>query len=211
MAKVLQLKQQLQNTKKGSLSISNYFLKVKTLGDALRAAGQTVTEYNMVISALSELGHDYDVVVVLLSSQHQSVSMQEAQYLLMAHEQRLDQLNYVSQVEIFGASTHYATNTVGGNNSRGGSQSGGRGSNQRGGRGRGRSGRWNNNKISCQVCGKTGHGALQCYRRFDQTWQGFSQQNNNTNQSGQNSNQQVHYQPQPHYNNFSQPQAHFHQ
>ncbi|KAL5737446.1 hypothetical protein ACOSP7_030207 [Xanthoceras sorbifolium] len=35
MAKVLQLKHQLQNARKGSLSISEYFLKIKTLGDEL--------------------------------------------------------------------------------------------------------------------------------------------------------------------------------
>ncbi|KAL5769787.1 hypothetical protein ACOSP7_013941 [Xanthoceras sorbifolium] len=83
MAKVLQLKQQLQNTKKGSLSISDYFLKIKTLREALKAAGQTITEYDLVLSVMSGLGHDYDSVVVLLSSQHKSVSLQDAQYMLM--------------------------------------------------------------------------------------------------------------------------------
>ncbi|KAL5767335.1 hypothetical protein ACOSQ2_014118 [Xanthoceras sorbifolium] len=83
MAKVLQLKQQLQNTKKGSLSISDYFLKIKTLKEDLKAAGQTITEYDLVLSVMSGLGHDYDPVVVLLSSQHKYVSLQDAQYMLM--------------------------------------------------------------------------------------------------------------------------------
>ncbi|KAL5745143.1 hypothetical protein ACOSP7_026289 [Xanthoceras sorbifolium] len=52
MANVLQLKQQLQNTRKGSESISDYILKIKTLGDGLRAAGQTVSEFDLVLSIM---------------------------------------------------------------------------------------------------------------------------------------------------------------
>ncbi|KAL5839746.1 hypothetical protein ACOSQ4_012354 [Xanthoceras sorbifolium] len=201
MAKVLQLKQQLQNTKKRTLSISDYFLKIKTLGEALMVAGQIVTEYNLVLSVISGLGHDYDLVVVLLSSQHKYISL-NTQYMLMVHEQRIDQLNSVSQVEISNVMANYTSNSSA-NSSRRGHSSNGRGGNNRGGRGRGRSGRWySNNKLSCQVCGKNGHSASQCYRRFDQTWHGFNQNNNFGNQ------QHPRY-----YSNFNfvqkSPQAHF--
>ncbi|KAL5753704.1 hypothetical protein ACOSP7_021924 [Xanthoceras sorbifolium] len=119
---------------------------------------------------MSGLGHDYDPVVVLLSSQHKSVSLQDAQYMLMVHEQRIDQLNSASQVEISNVASNYASNSKS-NNFRGGYSSNNRGGNNRRGRGRGRSGRWHsNNRLSCQVCGKNGHSALQCYRRFDQTF-----------------------------------------
>ncbi|KAG7990343.1 hypothetical protein I3843_02G021800 [Carya illinoinensis] len=44
------------------------------------------------------------------------------------------------------------------------------------GRGRGYRGRGgpssSNSRPSCQVCGKTGHTAIQCYHRFDQAYQG---------------------------------------
>jgi hypothetical protein len=40
-----------------------------------------------------------------------------------------------------------------------------------GGRGGGR-GRGRNNKTSCQVCGKTGHSALRCYKHFDASYNG---------------------------------------
>ncbi|KAL5766827.1 hypothetical protein ACOSP7_017444 [Xanthoceras sorbifolium] len=83
MAKVLQIKQQLQNTRKGSESISDYILKIKTLGDGLRAAGQTVSEFDLVLSIMGGLGHNYDPVVVLVSSQHQSMSLEDAQYALI--------------------------------------------------------------------------------------------------------------------------------
>ncbi|KAL5833967.1 hypothetical protein ACOSQ3_017641 [Xanthoceras sorbifolium] len=188
MAKVLQIKQQLQNTRKGSESISDYILKIKTLGDGLRAAGQTVPEFDLVLSIMGGLGHNYDPVVVLVSSQHQSMSLEDAQYALMVHEQRLEQLNSISSIDASGALAHFISNSAPNGNNRGGFTS--RGNNSgRGGRGRGR--KWNNNnRISCQLCSKSGHGALQCYKRFDQSWNGA---------------------PQQVFHNPSPPQAHFHQ
>ncbi|KAL5752094.1 hypothetical protein ACOSQ2_022601 [Xanthoceras sorbifolium] len=54
-------------------------------------------------------------------------------------------------------------------------------SNNRGGpRARGRGGHCGNrlgNKIHCQLCARPGHGALQCYCRFDQQFQGPQVQN----------------------------------
>jgi hypothetical protein len=43
-----------------------------------------------------------------------------------------------------------------------------------GGRGSGRGGRGSGSgkKIPCQVCGKTGHSALRCYKRFDASYNG---------------------------------------
>ncbi|KAL5764908.1 hypothetical protein ACOSQ2_017502 [Xanthoceras sorbifolium] len=122
--------------------------------------------------------------------------MQNAQYLLMVHEQRLEQLNSISTINTPGASTNFASNNAV-NQSRGGSANRGFGSN-RGDHGRGKNRRWNsNNRLSCQLCNKTGHGALQCYRRFDQGWHGAPQ-----------------VQHQPHamsHNNFSPPQTHYNQ
>ncbi|KAL5763417.1 hypothetical protein ACOSP7_019681 [Xanthoceras sorbifolium] len=213
MAKVLQLKQQLQNTRKGSESISDYILKIKTLGDGFRAAGQTVSEFDLVLNIMGGLGHDYDPVVVLVSSQHQSMSLEDAQYALMVHEQRLEQLNSISSIDASGASAHFVSNSAPNGNNRGGFTF--RGNNSgRGGRGRGR--KWNNNnRISCQLCSKSSHGALQCYRRFDQSWNGAPQQQVvPPQQATYNNNQspvQFHNQSAAQFHNPSPPQAHFHQ
>ena len=113
MARVLQLKQEMQNIKKGSLSVSEFFLKIKILGDSLRAAGQVVSEYDMVLSVVNGLGHDYDAVVVIVTSQHKSMSFQEAQFLAMMHEQRLQHLNGVSHDLVIGASAQFVANNGG--------------------------------------------------------------------------------------------------
>ncbi|KAL5751217.1 hypothetical protein ACOSP7_025820 [Xanthoceras sorbifolium] len=40
---------------------------------------------------LNGLGHEYDPVVVILSQQQSTLSLHEAQYMLMTHEQRIEQ------------------------------------------------------------------------------------------------------------------------
>ncbi|KAK2652973.1 hypothetical protein Ddye_012829 [Dipteronia dyeriana] len=150
MAKVYQLKQELLTIKKGSLSISEYFLKIKIFRNNLRTVGQIATEFAMVLSVLNGLGHDYDPIISVITSLHNKVSMQEAQYMLMVHEQQ------------------------GGQNSNGVRNGNGNGR----GRGRGDRGKWNNgNKLFCQLCSKQGHSALQCYKRFDHNWQGNNKGN----------------------------------
>lgn len=63
MTRVLQLKQQLQNIKKCSSSISDFILKVTTIGDDLRAANQVVTDYDLILTIMNGVGHEYDPVV----------------------------------------------------------------------------------------------------------------------------------------------------
>ncbi|KAL5834194.1 hypothetical protein ACOSQ4_013691 [Xanthoceras sorbifolium] len=162
---VLQLKQQLQTIKKGSMFISDYIMKIKAIEDALETAGHTITDADLVLSMLSGLGHEYDPMVVLVSHQSKTMNLQDVEYLLMLHEQRIEQLNTSSQIEANVASANFASNSDGGKNQRGGGiQS--RGNNR--GRGRGnKGGKWNNQKLQCQLCQKPGHSALQCYKRFD--------------------------------------------
>ncbi|KAL5839772.1 hypothetical protein ACOSQ4_012380 [Xanthoceras sorbifolium] len=137
---------------------------------------------------LGGLGHEFDPVVILLSSQRDTVTMQEAQYLLILHEHRIEQLNTSKQIDVSCLSANYASSGNGDKNIYKNDGSNNRGGQPRG-RGKGRStGRWNQNqKLVCQVCSRTGNMALQCYRRFDQSiqYQGHqnsSQQGNTTNQ-----------------------------
>ncbi|KAL5758053.1 hypothetical protein ACOSP7_020664 [Xanthoceras sorbifolium] len=74
-AKVLQLKQELQNVIKGNLKVSEFMLKVKALGDGLKAAGETVKDQDLVLHILNGIGHDYDHVAIFISSKKQSMSL----------------------------------------------------------------------------------------------------------------------------------------
>ncbi|KAK2664491.1 hypothetical protein Ddye_003065 [Dipteronia dyeriana] len=104
-------------------------------------------------------------VVTVITSQRNSTSLQEAQYLLLKHEQRIAQLSASDQLNVSNASANFVTGYIQNDkrNQRGGSSNNnvnGRPGNR--GKNRGR-GRWNNNNRPVwQVCGKIGHVALNC-------------------------------------------------
>ncbi|KAL5758381.1 hypothetical protein ACOSP7_020992 [Xanthoceras sorbifolium] len=167
------LKPQLQTIKKGSYSVSDFVLKIKNIGDALLAAGEEVSKCDLLLSFMHGVGHEYDAVVVLISSQRSTMSLEEAQFLLLMHEQRIEELN--SPNNFGGPAANYAAN-----NTKGGSPGG---FNRHGSRGRGRGGRFGGRKLYCQLCTKPGHHAFKCYHRFDQQFmRSQSPQYNNSQQ-----------------------------
>ncbi|KAL5839905.1 hypothetical protein ACOSQ4_012513 [Xanthoceras sorbifolium] len=125
MAKILNLRQQLQTIKKGSHSVSDFVLKIKNIGDALSAAGEEVSERDLLLSLMHGVGHEYDAVVVLISSQRSTMSLEEAQFLLLMHEQRIEELN--SPNNFGGPAANYAANNTRGGNPGGFNRSGSRG------------------------------------------------------------------------------------
>ncbi|KAL5780783.1 hypothetical protein ACOSQ2_011520 [Xanthoceras sorbifolium] len=127
LAKVLQVKQQLQSVRKGSSSISEFILKVKGFGNSLRSAGQTVTDQDLLLCVLNGLGHEYDPVVVMLSQQQLTMSLHEAQYMLMIHEQRIEHLNSFAQIDVPAPAANFVSQSGGRNGNRGGFASGNRG------------------------------------------------------------------------------------
>ncbi|KAL5773722.1 hypothetical protein ACOSP7_013363 [Xanthoceras sorbifolium] len=171
LAKILQLKQQLQNAKKGSSTISEFVLKVRSYGNGLKSTGQVVTDQDLLLSVLNGLGHEYDPMVVILSQQQSYMSLHEAQYMLMTHEQRIEHLNVVNQIDTSTPSVNFAAASGGGRGngtSRGGFPNGGRENGNYNNRGKRGKSRWNNSsKPTCQICSRVGHSAQQCYNRYD--------------------------------------------
>ncbi|KAL5751167.1 hypothetical protein ACOSP7_025770 [Xanthoceras sorbifolium] len=163
----MQIRAKIQATKKGSLTITEYVLKLRTMADSLAAAGQPMSERDLLLNVLQGLGSEYDAVIVNITSQH-GISLQDAQFQLMSYEARLDHYNSSTSLALATASAQFAQS----NNSRGGTNQYNRGRRGRGrGTGRGRG-------IICQLCGKTGHYSAICYSRFDQNFQGFKPQVN---------------------------------
>ncbi|KAL5854689.1 hypothetical protein ACOSQ4_004491 [Xanthoceras sorbifolium] len=93
MARIMSLRQQLQNARKGLGFISDFVLRIKEIGDELMAAGDEVQERDLLLSLTSGVEHEYDPIVVLVSSEHGTMSLEEAQFLLLMHEQHIEQLN----------------------------------------------------------------------------------------------------------------------
>ncbi|KAL5761071.1 hypothetical protein ACOSQ2_019909 [Xanthoceras sorbifolium] len=108
LAKVLQLKQQLQNAKKGS--ISEFVLKVKGIGDALKGAGEVVQNRDLLLSILNGIGHEYDFIAVFIANHSHTMNLQETQYMLMVHEQRIEDLSSTSHIDVANVSANFVAN-----------------------------------------------------------------------------------------------------
>ena len=166
-----------------------------------------------MVSILHGVGREYDSIAGVITSQRENMSLQEASYLLMIHEQRMAQFDSVGQLDVSQASANFTSsgNQYDKRNQRGGYNiyNGGRNNGNRS-RGRGRNnGRWNNsNRPTCQMCGKIGHVSISCYHRFDQNFQGNNQAN-----IYQSSQPQSNYNSGQHPPNFtnSHHQANLHQ
>ncbi|KAL5766650.1 hypothetical protein ACOSP7_017267 [Xanthoceras sorbifolium] len=137
MTKILQLRQKLQTIKKCSNSISDFILQIKNIDYALSTAGDEISERDVLLSLMHGVGHKYDVIVVLISSQRSTVSLEDVQFLLLMHKQRIESLNSTSQIPISGASANFARY----NNVKRKDQCGGSSYNINGLRGRRRGGR----------------------------------------------------------------------
>lgn len=159
-ARVMQLQLQLHTQKKGDLTVDAYFLKMREIADQLAAAGKPMADDDLCLQILGGFGAEYDAVVVNLTSRPDELNLQEVQFALQAHEIRIQSQN------LFSPSAHVVYNN----------RSGGRGypteyypsSGGRFSRGRG-GGRmvYRDNRITCQLCGRPGHVALKCFKRFD--------------------------------------------
>ncbi|XP_031256560.1 uncharacterized protein LOC116114556 [Pistacia vera] len=89
-ARTLYLRNMLQTTKKDFLSINEYVLKMKELGDELVASGVNIGEKELLLYILDGLGPEYDVVVVNLTYHSSNATIQQAQFMLHKHEMRLE-------------------------------------------------------------------------------------------------------------------------
>ncbi|GMN29939.1 hypothetical protein TIFTF001_046390 [Ficus carica] len=90
-ARVLQLRSMLQTLKKGSMSIKEYFIKMKNVADLINVAcGHIMADDKLLLYILGGLGNEYDSVVVQLTGRQGSVSLEEAQCMLQTQEMRIE-------------------------------------------------------------------------------------------------------------------------
>lgn len=177
-ARVISTRMALATASKGASSVADYFVKMKGLADEMASAGRKLDDEELVSYILTGLGDDFDGPVSAIAARVEPITVNELYAQLVAHEQRKEMHGGGSQ-----SSANIATKggKGGGNNFRGGRGGGGRGGFGRGGGGRGRGGGGGRNPnfltgVFCQVCGKEGHMAYKCYKRYDASVTGPPQQ-----------------------------------
>ena len=102
-AKILQLKMQLQITKKNAMTMSDYINKMKNLADSLAMARKYVTKDDLISYIFAGLGTEYDLVVVNITARTDDLSLPEVFSLLLNHESRMEQLSAAANLESDGS------------------------------------------------------------------------------------------------------------
>ncbi|KAK2645706.1 hypothetical protein Ddye_020901 [Dipteronia dyeriana] len=102
VAKIAQLIRQL---------VSDFVLKIKNIEDALMAVGEDVKDNDLVLTLINGFGHEFDAIVVVISTQQRFISFENTHFLLMMHEQCLEHLDS-PQPESGQILANYASNNV---------------------------------------------------------------------------------------------------
>lgn len=167
IARVRNLFMQLTTLKKGSMTLSAYFNKMKTLGDDLATTGKVITDTEMISFILNGLDMDYNPVVSSVMGRVDPINLSDLYAQLVAYESRLEML-YEGNGNNgkFQSSANSASRGRGGyrgrwnpqGRGRGGHPSGCRGNNQ-GGPSRAQGPQESSSKPRCQICGKPNHEA----------------------------------------------------
>ena len=176
----MQLHYQILTLKKCDSSMADFYHKFTSLADTLAAIDQPLKDFNLVSFFLVRLGSDYDALVTTIQQCRGDVTLDELYGDFLSHELRLAQ--HQPFVDLSLASANFANRSFSNRGGCGGksstppassNSSRGFSSNQQcqhRGRGRGR-GTYNNSPCPvCQVCTKSGHIALTCYQRFDNSY-----------------------------------------
>ncbi|KAL5811724.1 hypothetical protein ACOSQ3_026674 [Xanthoceras sorbifolium] len=73
----------MQNTKKGSSTVYEYVLKIRSLAESLIAAGQPVSERDLLMNILEGLGSEFDAVVVSITALQTDLTMGKIKEILL--------------------------------------------------------------------------------------------------------------------------------
>ncbi|XP_024035460.1 uncharacterized protein LOC112096270 [Citrus clementina] len=90
-ARILHLRTQIQTTKKGSFTIHDYYSRMKSMLNQLRAVGNNMTDDDFVMCVLARLGPEYDSIVTNINSMPESPSILEVYGMLLNQENRTEQ------------------------------------------------------------------------------------------------------------------------
>ncbi|RVW45855.1 hypothetical protein CK203_112844 [Vitis vinifera] len=89
-ARVMQLILEFQTTRKGSLSMMEYILKLKSLIGSFAAIGEPIAEKDQILQLLVGLGADYNSIVASLIAREDDISLHSVDIILLTYEQRLN-------------------------------------------------------------------------------------------------------------------------
>lgn len=79
----MEIKLQLQSTKKERIMVTAYYTKLKELVDGFSMDGQPVSKEDFIMHLLQGLSFEYDVVITNINSQFLSLEIEDVTVLLL--------------------------------------------------------------------------------------------------------------------------------
>ncbi|CAJ2656933.1 unnamed protein product [Trifolium pratense] len=187
---------ELRTLSKGDRTVTDFIQRVRVINESLIFVGDPVPLRNLIEIVLDALPEDYDPVVAAISSKSISISIDEVESFLLAHETRLEKNKKQSltdaatvnlaQTPSLPVSSQNSTGEtsqppnpsfpsgsshITANGSQGGDEfhRGGRYGRGGGRSGRGGRGGRNNSGVTCQICHRNNHDASICHYRHTGT------------------------------------------
>uniref|UniRef100_A0A453L844 CCHC-type domain-containing protein n=1 Tax=Aegilops tauschii subsp. strangulata TaxID=200361 RepID=A0A453L844_AEGTS len=182
LSRVNNIRTALINAQKGNQSVASYFAAMRGLADELAAAGKPIQDDELMSYIIHGLDQDYQPLVSALDARVTPVTLDELFAMLSNFDQRMAQYhgsgggfkspaNSVSRGRAGCSRSHASSRGKGRFGSGGGGNSnahgGGRSGSSKGRRGGG-SNRSRPDLPRCQICGKPGHTAKDCWYRYEE-------------------------------------------
>ena len=79
--------------------IHEYYTKMKTTLDALRAAVSNMSNKDFVLCLLAGLGSDYNSIVTTINTQPEGTTLSDVYGMLLSHENRIEHQHSVSHMD----------------------------------------------------------------------------------------------------------------
>jgi hypothetical protein len=90
-SRIMQLKQQVSNMKKGAQTIPAYFQKAQGFSHLLAAVSKPIEASELVSHILIGLGAEYDPLVTSMTTRQDSISLNDLYGYMLSYELRLEQ------------------------------------------------------------------------------------------------------------------------
>ncbi|KAH9800493.1 retrovirus-related pol polyprotein from transposon RE1 [Citrus sinensis] len=171
-ARYMPLKMQIQTIKKGAMSVSDYFNKMKKIADSLAIGGNPLASTDFIMHLLTGLDDNYEslVTTILARLEKDSLTVEEVYSLMLSHETRVEMSKGNVQNELMhDMSANFAQKGQNYNKFNNANQRGFNGGNFTG-IDNGKGGYNVDKEVICQICFIPGHVAYKCRNRFNQNF-----------------------------------------
>ncbi|KAH9686754.1 Disease resistance protein [Citrus sinensis] len=171
-ARYMPLKMQIQTIKKGAMSVSDYFNKMKKIADSLGIGGNPLASTDFIMHLLTGLDENYEslVTTILARLEKDSLIVEEVYSLMLSHETRVEMSKGKVQNElVHDMLANFSQKGQNYNKFNNASQRGFNGGNFTG-MDNGKGGYNVDKEVICQICFIPGHGAYKCRNRFSQNF-----------------------------------------